>query len=201
MTAPCALQFRYQEYHNLRVQLTGKANYYLVSPDQIADLLPFPSLHPAKGQSQINLYLDSEDPALSNKLKNISIWKTTMTKGDSLLIPPGYFLLSETEKLSSMIDILSVSKDHYQFLEALYTPLPFFKQKNMTLDERLIYTQVYLVHLLSRIEGLSSIRQYSRALYRSRYGRIYPKDSMYFQSQDFQCFKGNESYHSSVVKK
>jgi hypothetical protein len=48
-----ALQFRYAEYHTVRLVLAGTCNFTLVSPKFAKNLYPFPSIHSASSQSQV----------------------------------------------------------------------------------------------------------------------------------------------------
>lgn len=53
-----ALQARYSEYHNVRVQLKGVGSYYIIDPDYAKDMHLFPSVHAAASQAQVS-YLNA----------------------------------------------------------------------------------------------------------------------------------------------
>ena len=68
---------------------------------------------------------------------------------------------------------------------------------------RLTYyaAQVFLVHVLSRVRGLVSVRAFSSALYKSRYALLYPKQGLFLQKSTFQCFKEADDTHSRALEK
>lgn len=133
-----------------------------------------------------------------------------LNPGETLFIPPGYAVLAEATTLSVTIDVLSPSREQILFMEALLTPLPLTRyadQNNksplpLSQDEKNIYTQVYLAHLISRIDGITSIGRYIRKLYKSRYSLQYPLDSLTMHSlaNTFDCYKNLPEFHEKIVK-
>eukprot|EP01039_Chlorochromonas_danica_P004927 gene4927-5409_t len=204
----CTLQGRYSPYHTMRVQVKGKARYYLFSPDQvITSLHIFPSLHSSAYQSQVDFYSawknDKEDDDGDDSIKRLSkvdAMVSDVESGQVLYIPPGWMVLSEAqETLSITLDILSVSKVQMYQLEALALPLPFSTttttefvsshHSESIAASRIIRTQVFLVHVLSRIHGIKTIKQYGRKLYTTRYQSLLPENSLEIRQSNFTCYK------------
>lgn len=191
----CALQARYSEYHTLRVQLQGDALYYVFTPEEVVSALAvFPSLHSAAHQSQRDLH--SMDDELD--LKRVSPQVVDLRAGQVLFIPAGWMVHCEAQTLSVSLDILSASTEQTKLLEALSLALPF--APDLTLAGRIINTQVFLVHVLSRIEGIKTIRQYAQRLYRARYSVLYPADSLLIAGTSFHCYRDEEVYSKEVLR-
>jgi hypothetical protein len=133
-----------------------------------------------------------------------------LSPGETLFVPPGYAVLAEAKSLAITIDILSPSREQVLYMEALMTPLPMIRYADqfntnpppLSEDERIIYTQVYLAHLISRIDGISSIGRYVRKLYKSRYSLQFPLDSLSMQilASSFDCYKNQPKLHEQIVK-
>ena len=69
-------------------------------------------------------------------------------------------------------------------------------------EERIIGAQVYLMHFLSRVEGLKSPKKYAENHYKSRYSALYPKNGLFMRkNENFKCYKDQEEYQESVIKK
>lgn len=118
---------------------------------------------------------------------------------DVLLIPPGWLVHTEAHNLSMYMDIQSPSMEQVKLLEAMSTRLPF--PGALTKDEKIIYAQVFLAHVLSRINGLTSIRSYAMKLYHARYGILYPENSLFMQQQTFSCFADQPEFHETVINR
>lgn len=75
--------------HNLNAQLTGRKQCWLLAPDQLARLAPFPlgGANPAHNCSQI----DADDPAEHPGLASVPQWTATLEAGDLLFIPAWWF--------------------------------------------------------------------------------------------------------------
>jgi hypothetical protein len=87
------------------------------------------------------------------------------------------------------------------FKEAEFTSVPL---GNMAEDpqERVIGAQVYVMHFLSRIEGLKSPKKYAENHYKSRYSVLYPKNGLYMRKNNkFNCYSDQVGYQESVMKK
>jgi hypothetical protein len=56
----CSLQFRYSGYHTTKVQIFGKSRYYLVSPNKLAELYPFPSTSESSRQLQARGFIQKK---------------------------------------------------------------------------------------------------------------------------------------------
>lgn len=106
---------------------------------------------------------------------------------------------TEAQNATIFLDIHSPSMEQVKLLEALSMRLPF--PGSLTNDEKIVYAQVYLVHVLSRIHGLSSIRAYANKLFQARYSVLFPENSLYMQQQTFQCFADQEEFHAATVDK
>lgn len=49
--------------------------------------------------------------------------------------------------------------------------------------------QVFLVHVLSRVRELKTVRGFAEALYSSRYALLFPRQGLFVQRSAFRCFK------------
>lgn len=195
----CALQAQYSEYHTVRIQMKGATRYILFPPEHSSKLHIFPYTHHKGKLSQLRLNeLDSENED-HRKVKGIVPLSTELQPAEVLYIPPGWLVYTESVNLSVILDVYSPAAEQVQLLEATSTKLPF--PDDLSSDERVIYTQVFLVHVLSRIDGINSIKSYSRKLMKSRYGILYPENSLFIQQSRFSCFRDNEDYHNSVLNK
>lgn len=119
--------------------------------------------------------------------------------GDVLIVPPGWMIHTEAHNTSLFLDIQSPSLEQVKLLEAMSTRLPF--PGSLEKNEKIVYAQVYLAHVLSRIHGLSSIRGYGAKLYNARYSLMFPENSLFMQQQTFQCFADAPDFHKDVVDK
>jgi hypothetical protein len=87
------------------------------------------------------------------------------------------------------------------FKEAEFTNVPLGKMSEDP-DERIIGAQVYLMHFLSRVEGLKSPKKYAENHYKSRYAALYPKNGLYMRKNaKFMCYSDRVEFQESVVKK
>lgn len=119
--------------------------------------------------------------------------------GDVLYVPPFWMVSSQaTQVLSVALDVLSAS--HQQLLLAQADQLPLaFLETNQTQDERVVSAQVFLAHLLSRVQDVSSIRKYASVLYASRFAALFPRQGPRMQKSSFACLKNDPARHSAVV--
>lgn len=117
--------------------------------------------------------------------------------GQALFIPAGWLVHSEAQTLSATLDVLSASMEQVAILEALSIELPF--SKNLSLAQRIIHGQVFLVHVLSRVQGISTIRQYGRMLYTTRYEALYPADSLAIRDHKFHCYRDQPDLYDREV--
>jgi hypothetical protein len=195
----CAVQAQYSEYHTVRVQMKGSARYLLMSPSQSSKMHLFPYTHPKSRLSQIDWFGTSENFADSGEGKYATALMVDAAPGDVVVVPPGWMVHTEAHNLSMFLDIHSPSYEQVKLLEAMSTRLPF--PGSLKQDEKIIYAQVYLVHVLSRINGLVSIRGYATKLYNARYSFMFPEDSLFMQQHAFSCFADRPDYHQSVLDK
>lgn len=69
-------------------------------------------------------------------------------------------------------------------------------------DDRIIGAQVYLMHFLSRVDGLKSPKKFAENHVKSRYSAIYPKNGLFMRkNSNFKCFSDQVEYQESIVKK
>lgn len=69
-------------------------------------------------------------------------------------------------------------------------------------DERIIGAQVYLMHFLSRVDGLKSPKTFAQNHYKSRYAALFPRNGLFMKKNDkFKCFSDQVDYQESIVKK
>eukprot|EP00598_Pedospumella_elongata_P000332 CAMPEP_0184973120 /NCGR_PEP_ID=MMETSP1098-20130426/5014_1 /TAXON_ID=89044 /ORGANISM="Spumella elongata, Strain CCAP 955/1" /LENGTH=515 /DNA_ID=CAMNT_0027495551 /DNA_START=241 /DNA_END=1788 /DNA_ORIENTATION=- len=218
------LQARYSEYHTMRVQLQGRATYYLFPPHSSNfPLHVYPSVHRCARQAQINLYEEGgQDPSVcpagSSPNKRSSLFQTSEKKdspapppavvqkvvlepGEVLYIPPYWFMHSEALALSVSLDVLSVSQEQLLLLPAEHMGLPFQEADVATKEQRFVSAQVFLVHVLSRIKGFKSVRKYAESLYDSRYAALYPESGLFIQRSNFQCLRDNTKLYNRIVRK
>lgn len=125
-------------------------------------------------------------------------------------------MYTEAHTLSMTLDIVSPSVEQMILLEALSAPIPCLLEKGKILgkdqgshakeklqfNETIVCTQVYLVHILSRLYGITDIQKYSRNLYLSRYELLYSKDSLFIQKnlKDFKCYKNQQEFYDNFIQ-
>ncbi len=193
-----ALQARYSEYHNMKVQIQGTCIYTLISPDFSKKLYPYPSIHLSQKQSQINFYDQN------NTVKNVHFITKLVNPGDIIYIPPYWYVHIESHhQLSLTLDVLSVSKEHLLLQNIWHMQLPFNNDTITTKNGRIVSAQVYLMHLLSRLHGFESPKRFSKLLYKIRYSKLYVENSLFMQSErnKFQCLRDTPSAHMDIVRK
>jgi hypothetical protein len=63
--------------------------------------------------------------------------------------------------------------------------------------------QIFLVHFLSRVEGLRSPKSYIGHHYTNRYGALYPLDGLYMRKllKSFSCYSDDKSLYESVLSR
>jgi hypothetical protein len=87
------------------------------------------------------------------------------------------------------------------FKEAEFTSVPLGKMAENP-DDRIIGAQVYLMHFLSRVDGLKSPKKFAENHVKSRYSAIYPKNGLFMRkNSNFKCFSDQVEYQESIVKK
>ena len=152
------------------------------------------------------------------RYKSAARYVITLQPGQSLYIPPYWSVHQEAERLSVTLDVLSASQEQLWLTTAYQMPLPFGKVQ--TKEERIVSSQVrtisivthtemtlsvlpqvYLVHVLSRITELTTIKKYASTLYKSRYSVLYPEKSLFVLKNTFQCYKDQPDLHGSILDK
>ncbi len=167
---------------------------------------------------------------IETTLRNISsAYHVTLEKGQALIVPPGYFVYTEAKTLSMSLDILSPSKEQVSFYEILSVAIPCLlerskifippdeeedpkrrkqrqsstESKHLYHNESIICTQVYLVHVLSRINGIQNIQTYANNYYYSKYELLYSKQSLYMNNKyanQFHCYGNEPIFHKEIVR-
>ncbi len=101
--------------------------------------------------------------------------------------------------LSLSMDIFSPSVEQVRLLEALSTKLPL--PTDASKSQQVVYAQVFIAHVLSRIEGITSIHNFAQRLYKSRYSLLYPENSLLMQNNKFDCFADRPEFHEEVIRR
>jgi len=182
----------------------------------------FPYVHSAAMQSQINFYdRDSLHADVPNFFKVRKHYSVELHPNDVLYIPPYYMVHSETSSsstavssdgdnkvekdpiLSIVLDVISPSSEQLLLMEAMAIDIPFNRSlvATMSLPERVMASQIFLMHVLSRIPSLKSPATLSRRLYLKRFSLIYPETSHFIQKGDkeFKCHRGDYELTSKVL--
>eukprot|EP01038_Epipyxis_sp_PR26KG_P008472 gene8472-11454_t len=196
----CSLQARYSEYHIMRVQTHGIGRYILYPPVMSTELYLFPSIHLSAFQSQVDIYdMNNKEsfPSFQNKSYDYG-QSIVLHPGQVLYIPPYWTAHSEAITLSITIDILSISNEQFSLAEAYNMPIPFDKVDSFA--ERVIAAKVFLVHVLSRVNLIKTIRKYSRQLYKSRFSHIYPENGLFLQKNTFSCYNDEVELQQSIIE-
>ena len=68
-------------------------------------------------------------------------------------------------------------------------------------DERIIGAQVYLLHFLSRVDGIKSPKRFANNHYKSRYAALYPMNGLFMRRNNFNCYEDQVDFQESVVKR
>jgi hypothetical protein len=198
------LQARMSDYHTIRVQLSGQGRYYTIAPEYARTLHPYPSIHAAASQAKVDLY--GED-AISRYplLQHAKAKLTVLEPGDVLYIPPYHYVHCEAgnQSLITYLDVLSPSIEQLIIAEASYLRTNFSVFDEGGSDEKIAAVQMYLVHIISRIDGLPPPKQYAASLYESRYASLYHSDSLAARKLDalLNCDIDDEVRMSKVVAK
>ena len=61
--------------------------------------------------------------------------------------------------------------------------------------------QIYLVHVLSRLKDLVSVRKYAVMLYSSRFESLFPIGGLYMQRSAFNCLQDKPDQYAAIVNK
>lgn len=216
MQPDTSLQLRYNEYHTVRVQLTGCARYTLFPPHASnSHLFLYPSIHVASTQSQVNLHsiMSAYSDSTSRNIRLYNYTSATLHPGQLLYIPPYWLVHTEainsleegasptsvSTSVSTVLDVLTASSVQLSLQEAWNMALPFHNNTISNKNDRIISAQVYMLHILSRVKELKSPKEYSSDLYRKRYSQIFSKHSLYFEkNKHFDCLSQKPEYHKQV---
>lgn len=60
---------------------------------------------------------------------------------------------------------------------------------------------MYLVHVLSRIHGVTSTKAVAQQLYKRRYAKLFPPDSLFFQKTTLECPYENNTLIQGVLER
>lgn len=138
---------------------------------------------------------------LAENTPPVAIQRVVLNPGEVLYVPPYWVVHSEALTLSLSLDVLSVSKEQLLLMPADHMGLPFAGEQVATKEQRIVSAQVFLVHVLSRVQGFTSVLKYARSLYLSRYAALYPEDGLFLQRSTFQCLRDQTKKYNAIVKK
>lgn len=102
----------------------------------------------------------------------------------------------ESLTMSLSLSTVSPSAEEYRLSQAYWTLLPF--KPYTTGLEKVVAAQTFLVHLLSRSEGVGAPWKLARWLYRSRYSRLYPETGLLLLNSRFTCYEDEEEAKATV---
>ena len=119
-----------------------------------------------------------------------------------------------TELFQVNLEIKSVSLEQLILLEALHLPYPPFlfhvdgsKRNNEDLNtiERMVCSQVYVMHILSRIKGMKSPKLFMTSLLREKYTKdtIFQFPSSILsreQRKQYDCLQRDIIKHEEIIK-
>lgn len=198
----CALQARYSESHSFKVQVQGKGRYLVYPLQHIKDMYLYPSIHVSAFQSQVSFADLDEQKDIFPRFRHAKYAEVALNPGEVLYVPPFHMVRSEARTLSVTLDVLSPSQEQILLTEAFLSPLPFDNTTSSSQEARVVSSQVFLVHVLSRLAGLSSVRKFARALLNSRfYPVLSPKGSLVAESSTFTCYNDQRELHGALVEK
>jgi len=164
----------YDRSHNFLTQLIGRKRVLLYPPRQHAYLYPFPHTHVSYHQSQV----DFNDPDVLTfpDFARAGAVEAVLEPGDTLYIPPFWWHRIEALDLSLSMSVVSPSAEEGHLSKASWTKLPFGSLT--TVHEKAIAVQTYMIHLLSRLRGITSPRDFARELYDLRFSSLFPDSSL-----------------------
>ncbi|KAJ1443436.1 hypothetical protein B484DRAFT_441579 [Ochromonadaceae sp. CCMP2298] len=218
LSAGGRLQARYSEYHTVWAQLKGTARLLLLPPAQesggpddggffarpagAASHL-FPSVHACAPQWSLDLHADCASS--TGALQGLRV--VEVGPGQTLYIPPFWLLQAEARSLTVALAVQSVSREQRLLAPAFHMGLPFDAQLTLTPQQKLVSAQVFLVHLLSRVRGVRSVRQHARQQL-ARFDTLYPQGSPLLLKLKgdgegaFHCLRGEQhaEEHTAIVR-
>eukprot|EP01035_Chromulina_nebulosa_P021270 gene21270-27561_t len=197
-----ALQARYSEYHTFRVQLHGTGVYYIIPPSLGRYLYTYPYIHASVYQAQVDFYDRKIQNKLYSRSNRVVLEQVKLKPGEVLYIPPYHYVHSEAhETLNAMLDILSPSLEQLILYEGGHVQARF--QNITSFEERVVIAQIYIVHILSRVQGVKSPKQFANSLYLNRYSSLFPIDSLFLQKeeQNFDCFADQPEITQKLLSK
>eukprot|EP00616_Rhizochromulina_sp_CCMP1243_P000940 CAMPEP_0118970540 /NCGR_PEP_ID=MMETSP1173-20130426/7412_1 /TAXON_ID=1034831 /ORGANISM="Rhizochromulina marina cf, Strain CCMP1243" /LENGTH=551 /DNA_ID=CAMNT_0006919915 /DNA_START=42 /DNA_END=1697 /DNA_ORIENTATION=- len=164
----------YDQSHNFLIQLIGRKRVLLYPPRQYAYLYPFPHTHVSYHQSQV----DFADPDVLTfpDFTRAGAVEAILEPGDAIYIPPFWWHRIEALDLSLSMSVVSPSAEEGHLAKASWTKLPFGALESV--EQKAVGVQIYLVHLLSRLRGITSPRDYARELYDLRFAALFPESSL-----------------------
>jgi hypothetical protein len=138
---------------------------------------------------------------LGNVIIRDPVRTVELQTGDVLYVPPYWSVHSEAVSFSVLLDVLSVSLEQQTLAPAYYLQLPFASALTQSKEQRLVAAQVYLVHVLSRVHGVTSVAKVAQALYRSRYAALYPENGLFLRKSKFQCLQDQPELYDDLVSR
>jgi hypothetical protein len=138
---------------------------------------------------------------LGNATLRDTVRTVELQSGDVLYVPPYWSVHSEAVSSSVLLDVLSVSLEQQTLAPAYYLQLPFAPALTQSKEQRVVAARVYLVHVLSRVHGVTSVAKVAQALYRSRYAALYPENGLFLRKSKFQCLRDQPELYDGLVSK
>ena len=145
---------------NFFTQISGNKTFSLYNPSAYKNLYLYPSIHPARRQSQIEQHNEIE----------VASMKAHLQSGDVLYIPPFWFhTVRSDSKHSISLSTISASRLEYIWSSIMYKNIPFYK---LTIGiDRVLGVRIYIEALLHALDIESKVLMTS--LIDSRYRKIF----------------------------
>lgn len=126
--------------------------------------------------------------------------EAVLQAGQLLYVPPYWTVHSEAQTFSVLLDVLSVSQEQQLLSPAFHMALPFDAEQVETREQRIVAAQVFLVHVLSRVVGMTSVRKFALSLYHSRFSVLFPEEGLFLQKRaGFQCLRDQPEMYDNLV--
>lgn len=179
-------QAHYDRSHNFVTQVLGEKRWLIFPPTAHRRLYPFPHLHPAYKQSQVDF--SAPDLSAFPSFDRVPALEARVGPGEVLYMPPFWFHRVESLSTSLSLSVISPSEEELVLSEAYWKDLPLGDLQGDA--ERAVGARLYLEEFLSRLEGAKSPKWFAERLYEHRYAALYPEDSAYYRQNvhRFDCY-------------
>jgi hypothetical protein len=143
----------YDKSVNFVAQVVGRKRWLLFAPAEWRALYPYPGIHRAYHQSQMNLSapdadLDRDFPGA----RFAEAYEVILEPGEVLYVPPFWFHTVETlDEVSVGVSIITPSIDEVRYSEAYWRPVPF--QKDWPASVRAKYVAEYIRTLIRQTDA------------------------------------------------